>query len=521
MTPQTGRDAQSFEPARVTRVTRAKLMVVLPLTMALLVAATGFFTMSMTERAYVLHGTASPLVVQNLLSVLGLQIAAISFIAAILGLGMAIGVTAPLREIAQRLGAMASGDLRGGVEMGSTSEVDSLAGAVNEALRAINRYVFQSMTGAVITLNAEGIVIGSSPAAEATFGYHEDEIVGKRFSEVFVPATGGHATLAAIEAAIAKRQPVAVDDVMILSKDGEAIRIGISASYLRRGDRRQRTTDRTPGAIDQDEAVGVTIAFKDLTEIRRLRDRLHQADQLVTLGTVTAGVAHELRNPLGSLRGLVELLGRDFPEGDRRQQYVTTMLTSIDRLNRLVEDLLLFSSPAAPIVEEVDVTSLVRETVMFVRMGLGTRQVTLDAIEEPGARFKMSGNRERLGQALSNIVLNAVQASPDGSTVTVRTMMTPFPAIRVHNTGSYIAPERREQLFVPFYSTKPMGTGLGLAISRQIVTAQGGRIEVESDPSAGTTFVIALPAGHEPPTDQSSPLTNVPMPTPHWPLATG
>lgn len=506
------------ETARVSRVTRAKLMVVLPLTMALLVAATGFFTMSMTERAYVLHGAASPLV-QDLLSVLGLQIAAISVIAAILGLGMAAGVTAPLREIAQRLGAMASGDLRGGVEMGSTSEVDSLAGAVNEALRAINRYVFQSMTGAVITLNTESIVIGSSPAAEATLGYREDEIVGKRFSEVFVPAIGGHATLAAIEAAIARRQPVAVDDVMILSKDGAPIRIGISASYLRRGDRRQRT-DRLPGAVDQDEAVGVTIAFKDLTEIRRLRDRLHQADQLVTLGTVTAGVAHELRNPLGSLRGLVELLGRDFPKGDRRQQYVTTMLTSIDRLNRLVEDLLLFSSPAAPTVEQIDVNGLVRETVSFVRMGLGQRQGTIEVIEEEGARFHMRGNRERLGQALSNIVLNAVQASPDGSTVTVRTTMTPFPAIRVHNAGSYIAPGRREQLFVPFYSTKPMGTGLGLAIARQIVTAQGGRIEVESDPTQGTTFVIALPAADEPKTSEPSSITDVPLPTPHWPLAT-
>ena len=509
-----------FEPARVTRVTRvtrAKLLVVLPLTMALLVAATGFFTMRMTERAYVLNGTAGH-GLQGLLSVLGLQIAAIAFIAAVLGLGMAAGVTAPLRDMARRLGAIASGDLRGGVEMGSTAEVDSLAGAVNEALRAINRHVFQSMTGAMITLNAEGIVIGSSPTAEATLGYREDEIIGKRFTDVFVPATGGHAALAAIEAAISQRQPVAVDDVLIQGKDGSAIRIGINASYLRRGDRR-RASERHPHTVDLDETVGVTIAFKDLNEIRRLRDHLNQADQLVTLGTVTAGVAHELRNPLGSLRGLVELLGRDFPDGDRRQRYVSTMLESIDRLNRLVEELLLFSSPAAPIVEQIDVVGLVRETVFFVRMGLGDRNVALEAVEKEDARFHMNGNRERLGRALSNIVLNAMQASPDGATVTVQTTKTPSPAIRVHNTGSYIAPYRREQLFVPFFTTKSMGTGLGLAIARQIVSAQGGRIEIESDPTIGTTFVIGLPAADEQTAEARSPGIDVPLPMPQWPLA--
>lgn len=506
------------ETARVSRATRAKLMVVLPLMMALLVAGTGFFTMSMTSRAYIVNGTSGP--VSDLLSVLGLQIAAISLIAALLGLGMAAGVTAPLREIARRLGAIASGDLRGGIETQSTSEVDALAGAVNEALRAINRYVFQSMTGAVITLNAEGVVIGSSPAAESTLGYREDELVGRRFSEVFVPPAGGRAALAAIEAAIAKRQPVAADNVVIEGRDRSAIHIGISVSYLRRGDRR-RNIDRGPDAVDQDEAVGVTIAFKNLNEIRRLRERLNHADQLVTLGTVTAGVAHELRNPLASFRGLVELLGRDFAADDRRQQYVRTMLDSIDRLDRLVAQLLLFSSPTAPVEQDVDVAVLVRETASFVRFGLGARNVTLQVIDRDAsvpAPMLISANRERLGQALTNIVLNAVQASPDGGTVTVTATATPQPAIRVHNTGAYIPPDKREQIFVPFYTIKPGGTGLGLAIARQIVEAQGGRIEIESDPTAGTTFVILLPSADEQQTVGVVPATE--MPLPRWPVAT-
>ncbi len=478
----------SAASARVTQVTRAKLMVLLPLTMALLVGGTGFYTVNMTERIYVLHGTARS-AVEPLLGRLGIQIALVSVVAALLGLSVAVGVTMPLREVTHKLEALASGDLRATLDIRAVSELDSLGGAFNDAIGALNRYIFQMMTGAVITLNADGVVIGSSPATEAILGHREDELVGLRFSEVFTPATGGRAALAAVEAAIARREPVALDDAPIVAKDGRPIRIGIRVSYLRRGDRRAGQ----PSLIDLDEAVGVTIAFKDLSEIRRLRDRLQQADQLVALGTLTAGVAHELRNPLASLQGLAELLGRDFLESDPRQRYLKTMLDAIGRLNHLVEDLLVFSSPAPPVIEEVDVNGVVRDTVSFVTLGLGGRRVSL-ALENESRKAIVAGSRDRLGQALSNILLNAVQATSDGGVVTVCSSRTDSHAqIQVHNTGSYIPPDRMRRLFTPFFTTKPQGTGLGLAIARQIVTAQGGRVEVESDPASGTTFTIELP----------------------------
>jgi signal transduction histidine kinase len=244
---------------------------------------------------------------------------------------------------------------------------------------------------------------------------------------------------------------------------------------------------------EADEAVGVMIAFKDLTEIRRLRDRLQQADQLVALGTLTAGVAHEIRNPLASLQGLVELLGRDFDEQDPKRRYVQTMLDAIGRLNGLVEDLLLLSSPGAQAVEEFDLNRVVRQTVDLARHGLGDATVILAAVEAPGGA-PIVGSETRLGQALANVVLNAAQATPEGGTITVTVGKSDgLATIRVHNTGSYIAPDKVKQIFVPFYTTKKRGTGLGLAIARQIMTAHGGRIDVESDRDTGTTFSIDLP----------------------------
>jgi PAS domain S-box-containing protein len=476
--------------ADLTEKTRLRLMVLLPLTMAVLVASTGFFTLRMAGRYYMIYGLVSPGLDRSIAQ-LEVQVAMIALIAALLGIGLALGVTTPLKEMADRLEAIASGDLRGGVEVRSTTEVDSLAGAFNEAIGAINQYIFQSMTGAVITLNPEGRVIASGPAAEAVLGYREEEIVGKRFSEVFAPAPEGRGALAAIEAAIARRETVAADNVVIAAKDGRPIRIGVNVSYLRpRGAQPGRGT---AASRETDEAVGVMIAFKDLTEIRRLRDRLQQADQLVALGTLTAGVAHELRNPLASLQGLVELLGRDFESQDPKRRYVQTMLDAIARLNRLVEDLLLLSSPGVQAAEEFDLNHVVHQTVELARHGLGDKVVTLASVEAPGGA-PVVGSAARLGQALTNVVLNAVQATPEGGTITVTAGRgEDLATIRVHNTGSYIAPEQVKQIFVPFFTTKKRGTGLGLAIARQIMTAHGGRIDVESDRGTGTTFLIDLP----------------------------
>jgi len=468
-----------------------RLLVVLPLTVGLLVAATGYFAESTSRRIHIIHGVFTD-DTTRLLQQLNVQLMLVAVIGAVLAFGIAFGVTMPLRAFATRLEAVASGDLRGSLDVRTTPEVESLAGAFNEALSSMNRYVFQTMTGAVITLDTHGRVIASSPAAEIVLGYREEEIIGQRFSDVFAPADSGKATLAAFETAITQHKPMPVDEAFIVTKDRRRVRVGLSVSYLRPA-ARPGEDDAAAGA--DAEVVGVTIGFKDLAEVRHLRENLRKADQLMALGTVTAGVAHELRNPLASMRGLTELLGRDFESGDPRRRYVTTMIEAIDRLNHMVENLLLLSSETTQ-AETLDADALVREVVGFVRLGLGDHRIEMTV--EPAAAdapLWIRCNRTRLIQALQNVVLNAAQATPEHGAVTVRAARADqHVAIRVHNTGSYITPEAMKRLFVPFFTTKPTGTGLGLAIARQVVAAWDGRIDVESDPEKGTTFVIHLAA---------------------------
>jgi signal transduction histidine kinase len=180
-------------------------------------------------------------------------------------------------------------------------------------------------------------------------------------------------------------------------------------------------------------------------------------------------------------------------QADQRRRYVDTMLESIDRLNHLIEDLLLFSAPRQAETDDLDLASLAAETVALAQAGIGTRDVAV-MHARGGEGLTVRGSRDRLIQVLTNIVLNATQATPDGGVVTVRTEARDgLAALTVHNTGSFIPANVRRQLFVPFFTTKPSGTGLGLAIARQIVLSMDGRIDVESDQERGTTFTVELP----------------------------
>ena len=485
---------------------RARLLVLLPLTMGALVAATGYFATGMSRRVHVMHPAYSE-EATRLLRQLDVQLLMIAVIAAILAFGIAFGVTTPLRAFADRLAAVKSGDLRAPLQLESTPEVEWLATSFNEALTSMNRYLLQSMSGAIISLDAEGTILAASPAAEMILGYREDDIVGRRFSDVFTPPAGGQAELAALESAIIHRQPLGTDETYIGTKDGRRVRVGVSVSYLRHAEQPARHGGEATAGRD---VISVTIGFTDVAEIRRLRDHLRKADQLVALGTLTAGVAHELRNPLASMRGLAELMGRDFASDDPRCRYASTMMESIDRLNELVENLLLLTSDVSSTGERIDAMDLAREVTHFITLGLGNR--SLDIAIEPapaGEPAWFFGNRNRLIQALSNIMLNAVQSTPEGGRVRLSVAHAEHHvAIRVHNTGSYIPPEVMKQLFVPFFTTKPTGTGLGLAIARQIVSAHNGRVLVESDALAGTTFILELPLpGPAPAARPDAPLT--------------
>jgi two-component system sensor histidine kinase HydH len=230
--------------------------------------------------------------------------------------------------------------------------------------------------------------------------------------------------------------------------------------------------------------------------LRRQRDALQQADRLRGAGELAAAMAHEVRNPLASISGAAERLRRgDLPDAERAE-LLDIVRREADRLEGVVREFLAYARPAPLTRVPTDPLALVRETATLVAATARRRGIdVVVAPEGDGAPALVAMDPARVKQALLNLLLNAVQASPDGSPVTVAVRSGPGGIeFRVTDRGAGVPPAAAARLFEPFVTTKPGGTGLGLPVARQIAEAHGGRLSLEPAEGGGTTARLALPA---------------------------
>jgi signal transduction histidine kinase len=239
-----------------------------------------------------------------------------------------------------------------------------------------------------------------------------------------------------------------------------------------------------------------TAAERDraLRELEATADGVRRADRLAALGTLTAGMAHEIRNPLGAIGGAVEILERDYPAGHPRREFVDILRREIARLNSIAGKYLDYARPQAPELRPVDLNAGVRSAVDLVGRSAGATDVAFDlrlADGLPPAR----ADAGQVQQVLVNVLLNASQSMPSGGRVEVVTSAGPEGiAVEIRDHGAGLPDVPAERLFEPFYTTKPAGTGLGLHVCRRIVESHGGRLEAENAPGGGATFRLVLPA---------------------------
>ncbi|HXL45254.1 MAG TPA: ATP-binding protein, partial [Candidatus Binatia bacterium] len=268
-----------------------------------------------------------------------------------------------------------------------------------------------------------------------------------------------------------------VDEVQASTWSGRSLLLDVTI---------QSQPGRAPGA-------GFVLLLRDASEKRHIREQIKRADQLALLGEMAARVAHEVRTPLASVRGLVELLQADLAEHDRPRQYLERILQGVERQERLVEKLLSFTHPEPESWQPV----LLDELLEGLIAAWPCRRPSL-AMERP--LMPVNGDPVLLDQVFTNLIQNALEASRDGE-VAVRGLMNDGAVqVMVTNRGAAIPLELQERIFQPFFTTKPRGTGLGLSIARQIVEAHHGAIRVESDGRTATTFVVELPALPQPAT---------------------
>jgi signal transduction histidine kinase len=278
------------------------------------------------------------------------------------------------------------------------------------------------------------------------------------------------------------------------------------------GAENRRLTVRASAAELRDESnrsEGLIVLLRDVTEVSRLELQLRRADKLAALGTLAAGVAHEVKNPLHALSLNLHLLVQELetpqPSRGELEDYLGILRSEIERIHQIVENFLRFSKLSIPEVKPLDLNALVERVLSLVAFEAAGHRVGIQTAFDPGLD-PIAGDEGQLAQVVLNLVINALQAMPAGGALTLATQRdNGWAELMVRDTGEGIPHEAIPQIFDPYFTTRPGGSGLGLAIAHRIVEGHHGTIDVDSKAGLGTTMVVRLPiAGGPAPAERSA-----------------
>ncbi|HEX9092374.1 MAG TPA: ATP-binding protein [Coriobacteriia bacterium] len=337
--------------------------------------------------------------------------------------------------------------------------------------------ILRSVTSGVVTLGPEGSVATANAAAERILGMNEGEMVARSL-RALLKDDGGLA--ADVGRVLAGRSPRTMRDLKLVTRDGKTVHAQAAVSRMRDVGGRK---------------LGAVVTIEDVSEVKMLTDQLIRADRLAAMGELTAGVAHEVRNPLGIIKASVQLMEDSDCSRERVREAAEVIKHEIDRLDRVIKALLDFGRPAAPTLRPVDLPTLAEDVVLFTRRfaSHGGVEIVSECQDAPP---QVMVDPEQLKQVFVNLISNAVQAMSDGGgTLTVSCgAEDDFAFVRFTDTGPGMDLETMRKVFDPFFSTRDDGTGLGLTIVHRIVDEHGGHIEITSDLGGGTAFTVYLPA---------------------------
>lgn len=346
------------------------------------------------------------------------------------------------------------------------------------ALRDLNNLIIENIATGLVTIDEGGTVLVTNRAAMQILDPIPMTMVGRKIDDVIEGMMERVRGLPFVEGGEDRSERF---DMVYHSSVDERLTLEMIVSKLPEG-----------GSIS-----GYILTFQDLTKIRRLESAMRQSEKMAAVGQLAAGIAHEIRNPLASISGSIQLLGSSFTSRqEEEQRLMKIVLKEIDRLNNLVTEFLDFVRPDALKDDPVDLSALAREVLEMVKLNQGLRG-DVQQIVDLKAQQPIGGHRDKLKQALLNIVINAYQSM--GESGDPRLEVSTFEqdgkvVIKIRDRGIGIDEKGLRKIFEPFHTTKPKGTGLGLAVTHKIVESHGGRIFVESAKGIGTEFTLEFPA---------------------------
>jgi signal transduction histidine kinase len=245
-----------------------------------------------------------------------------------------------------------------------------------------------------------------------------------------------------------------------------------------------------------DEKIGALVIFQDITEIKALEEKLRQADRLAALGTLSAGLAHEIKNPLSAIKTFVQLLPKKVENPSFMEKFSITVPREIDRINRLVEDLLELTRTRKQLFVPLDVNQLILQITDLHGAEMEKKRIVFeDRLDR--AIPPVHGDSEKLYRAFSNLVINAIQAMPYGGALAISSAIEnsnqPVVKIMFRDAGIGMDEVTTKNIFNPFFTTKDKGVGLGMALTYKIIEDHKGAVEVTSEKGKGTLITLRLP----------------------------
>jgi two-component system sensor histidine kinase HydH len=328
----------------------------------------------------------------------------------------------------------------------------------------------------LVAIDEDGRIVAFNQTAESILQQAAGDVIGRGADEI-LPESCLH-----LIASLGMEKRIIAGEIDCPFADGRTVPLEVIATILKEGG----------------EAAGSVFLFRDITEVRRLKKEIARNQHLASLGSLAAGVAHEIRNPLSSIKGFATYFRERYRDNPEDEKTAGIMIQEVDRLNRVISQLLDYARPMTMQRQEIHVQDVIRHALRMIETQAREKGIVLQA-DLPVDIPAVSIDPDRMHQVFLNLYLNALGAmETDGLlSVSLKKLSDGRIRIEVRDTGVGIALQDLGRIFDPYFTTKPSGAGLGLAIVQKIIDAHNAEIHIASKPGQGTTATILLPAKNQ------------------------
>jgi two-component system sensor histidine kinase HydH len=335
-----------------------------------------------------------------------------------------------------------------------------------------NEMVSSLPVGLIATDNL-GKIVYFNGAAENITGIQFDVARGKKTNEIFPK------NWCDLEEYLDKGDTFLEEEMECVFPDGKVVPVSLSATRI---------------INESGRLVGNLIILRDVGEIRQLQEEIRRKEKLAALGSLAAGVAHEIRNPLSSIKGMASYFESKFIKGSDDREVAGVLIKEVERLNRVISELLNFASPSELKLRRMDINDVIEHSVRLVQSDAQNKNIKIKWTKSKNLPHLLI-DEDRLSQCLLNLYINAMHAMDKGGVLTIKSLLDANKNVKVEvaDTGKGIGTDDLQKIFDPYFTTKSSGTGLGLAIVHKIIEAHSGRILIRSIPGKGTVFTLIIP----------------------------